>query len=250
MAFYGKCSFCFGNGHNINMCNHPNKFIVMNEIKMEIEAFNTRAELKRYIQRLPYVHLALLGSKLKLTSNMPRVLLVNLIINHYVCALSVRNMRISRYELEIEENAPTTQVPPYSLFRRCLEVVERSGHAVSNYLFGNRSARYAGLANTDAHSSVSNTPLFQIIPELSYENNGANGENEHDCPICMECKELTQMITPACSHSLCSYCFLLYVGKTNNIVPHCPVCREQIKNIKVYDVQKYNECVKKFVHLD
>jgi hypothetical protein len=221
------------------MCTHPNKYAIMSGIKTNIESKNSRSEISAYVKSLSNSHLELIASDLNISSGMPRVLLTNSIVNHYVCQLSIRNRRIRRYELDIEENDTGTFTPPHSLFRRCIEVVS----SVSSNMFRLLTGR---MNNYNHYVRIERTPndrKWQIIPEYKF----ANNKSKMECPICMEHRRASDIIYLRCEHELCHSCFINYIGKCGKKVPLCPICREQITSISVCDLEHFNSFVKKFV---
>lgn len=60
---------------------------------------------------------------------------------------------------------------------------------------------------------------------------GSTRENAPCCPICMEPRKRTMMATP-CMHS--GYC-----QNCTKDIAECPICREQVKFVEVFDVSYY-----------
>ena len=111
---------------------------MVNDLKNEIESKRSSAEISQFVKSLPFFHLELIASDLNLSSGMPRVLLANSIINYYIVKLSIRNRRIRRYELDIEENDTRSYTPPHSPFQRCIEIITNASSSVLR-IFSRRS---------------------------------------------------------------------------------------------------------------
>lgn len=239
MPLYGRCVFCKGHGHSVKMCTHPNKIAIVNELKSSIENKQNKSEISTYVKSLPYLHLELIASDLNISSGMPRVLLINSVINYYVCQLSIRNRRIRRYELDIEENDTRNYTPPHSLFRRCIEVISNVGTNIYQVLTGraNNYNQYLRFEHTQ------NNKRWQIIPEYKY----VDSKTKMECPICMEYRCISDIIYLQCEHELCHSCFLNYIGNCKDKLPLCPICRKQINSISVCDIKHFNSFVKYYM---
>lgn len=240
MALFGKCRFCGENGHSISLCSHNNKLALMHDMNQEIEQFTSRQEIKRYLYRLPSLHFEILASGLRLPVGMPRFMAYKTVENHYVSLLSIRQSRINRYELEVEDTA-STYVPPHSLFQRIADSVYSVGNSIYQLFW-----RPTRMADRETLTQPSNTRRFHwsIVPELKQ----SSVMNKVECPICIEKKMSTAMITPVCpcKNSFCNDCFMEYLNKHTTKEPNCPICRHAFKQVDVYNVYLFNEYVRLF----
>jgi hypothetical protein len=242
MAFYGKCRFCGENGHSVSMCSHNNLIGLLNDMHQEIETFQTRSEIRKYLYRLPPFHFDILAAELRLPVGMPRFMAYKTVENHYVSMLSIRMSRINRYELEVEENA-STYIPPHSLFQRILEGAYSIGASVYRFVW-----RPTRSINTQDDIEMGRSQRrWSIAPKLkqviSFE--------KEECPICLEKKNSEIMITPdcLCHNSFCNECFMKYLHKHRTKEPACPICRNVFKKVDVYNPHLFNEYVRLFTKI-
>jgi len=235
MAFYGKCRFCGENGHSISGCVHPNKSSLLSDMHRELETFSSRAEIRNYLNRLPALHFEVISSGLHLPVGMPRFMMYKTVENHYVSQLSIRLSRINRYELEVEDNA-SMYVAPHSLFQRMLDGIYHAGVSTYRMVFRLRPTRRTAEEPTTRTWSIS--PNLKTV--VSFE--------PEECPICLEKKVSSVMISPSCPchHSYCNGCFMEYLHKHQTNPPACPVCRNVFKHIDVYNPHLFNEYVRLF----
>lgn len=57
-------------------------------------------------------------------------------------------------------------------------------------------------------------------------------EETQNCCICMENREKEEICELNCRHNFCGFCVKDILCKNNSRKPKCPLCRENIKNIK------------------
>lgn len=55
-------------------------------------------------------------------------------------------------------------------------------------------------------------------------------EEERDCPICFETREIEEMSSINCGHKFCGNCITEHI-RSNRIKSRCPLCRENIIHI-------------------
>jgi len=63
-----------------------------------------------------------------------------------------------------------------------------------------------------------------------------------ECPICYETFHSNKLIQINCSHSFCIPCVQGYIKsiQTTEQLPVCPMCRQGIHTLSIYDVTNYN----------
>lgn len=244
MPFYGKCGFCGGNGHNIKMCFHPDKLLALNTLKTELADLRTKRDIRNYVDRLSPVQLEILASDIRIASGTPNMFIRKYVKNHFVCELETRERRWRQYMDELEENGGGRyhSAPPYSLFRRCIEVLSSLGMRAYRVASGRRdSVQYTQLDTRPTASSR----RWRIIPSLEI----ANTKRKIECPICMDMKPVLNVVAPQCScnHSMCKGCFGDLVNKSTKLAPKCPLCRATIQSVTVYDMSTYDEYCDKYL---
>ena len=71
-------------------------------------------------------------------------------------------------------------------------------------------------------------------------------EEDIECPICLEITKHKSYVLPLCKHGMCGNCFVKFVDNGSVIkAPLCPMCREVIHNVNVFDVSMYNTIANK-----
>ena len=67
-------------------------------------------------------------------------------------------------------------------------------------------------------------------------------EEMRNCCICMEQREKDEICEFNCHHNFCGFCVKDILSKNNNLrKPKCPLCREDIKNIKAQKKEIQNK---------
>jgi hypothetical protein len=244
--FRGKCGFCRQPGHNVAMCQHNDKRIVINEMENEMERCNSKYEIRQYLNTLSKVRLELLSSQLRLPSGSPTIFIKNSLTEYYHANMVIRNARLQRYYNDIEQehnDIYTARLPlPHTLFRQCITGIQEICIALAQI----KRRIVNGYNRVPTHSTE--TDVFRrgwkIIPELC-----VSGEDDNlECPICLENTKHNNYVLPLCKHGMCSSCFVKFVDNGSIInAPLCPMCREMIRTVDVFDVQMYNTIANKYV---
>jgi hypothetical protein len=250
--FNGKCGFCRKHGHNIGLCSHPDKYVVITQIETELYTFDSRFEIRKYLNTLSPVRIHILASMLNIPSGMPNVLIKNKLTEYYFNNILVRDARIARNRREVEDirhDYPQYMPLPHSLFRRCMIGIQELGTEICIALAIIKQ-RVRGEYTPVQPIQQRETHMFlrgwKIIPELSMDIDEPN--ETRDCPICFEMKLKSDYVVPLCKHGVCRSCFINMVDNGSVLkAPLCPMCREVIKMVDVYNIDMYNTIVNKYV---
>jgi hypothetical protein len=94
--------------------------------------------------------------------------------------------------------------------------------------------------NTNEPADISYDDFIPFGPETLVINERINinvaefpaSEEDKNCCICIETREITQICQLNCCHKFCYECILIHTRR-NIINSCCPLCRENIRNITV-----------------
>lgn len=251
--FHGKCGFCRQPGHNVTMCNHPDKQYIIQQMEETLDNCESKNEIWQYLNTLSPIRLQILASTLRLNSGTPKVFMKNKLVDYYYNRVLIRDARIARHNREIDETRTeySRYMPlPYSLFQSCIHNIQQFGSEVCIAISTIRRRLSNVQTETETHSLTQETYLFQrgwkIIPELSVDT--FNYKEKKECPICFEHKSQKDYVVPLCKHGVCVSCFVHFVDNGSVIkAPLCPMCREVVKTVDVYTVDTYNTITNKYV---
>jgi hypothetical protein len=243
--FRGKCGFCRQPGHNVAMCQHRDKQIVIDHMERQIERCRSKYEIRQYLNTLSKIRLEILASQLRLPNGSPSVFVKNRLVEYYNATMVIRDARLQRYYNDIEaehtDRYSARSPLPHTLFRQCLSGIQEMCIALSQlktrFING-----YASVPLNPRETDVFRRG-WKIIPDL-----GVADLDKAECPICLEKAKHTNYVLPLCKHGMCNTCFIKFVdGGSILKAPLCPMCREVIRTVDVFDVQVYNTIASKYV---
>lgn len=138
------------------------------------------------------------------------------ISNHFVIMRRRRARIIRTIENVHTMNTENSQVPPEHLITRPIN---------------NRNRKRKP-------PKISKSPLTTIVLEL-FDNNIQHKKQE--CPICYINVLSKSLITTNCQHNFCNNCISSLIAKTNEFNLRCPICREDICTLKIYNQKNYEK---------
>lgn len=241
--FRGKCGFCRQPGHNVAMCDHRDKQIVIDGMESEIYRCESKYEIKQYLKTLSRIRLELLCSQVRIPSGTPLLFIRNQLTDYYYANILIRNMRLRRAEDDADVHLYTQRLPlPYTLFRQCVNTIQEICSA-----FSLLKSRFMN-QHTRVPQNIQETDVFhrgwKIIPEL----NVSDLNSDLECPICLDKTTHINYVLPLCKHGVCSGCFVKMVDSGSIIkAPICPMCRENIHTVDVFNVSIYNTIANKYI---
>jgi hypothetical protein len=122
-------------------------------------------------------------------------------------------------------------------------IIHRYARNQFNTMMVTLNERGVSVRVTQPSPSVYKAPSpFQkvaLVQDLTVEADGPSCE----CPICLDVVPANDTIYTNCSHGFCGTCIKRYAtsikNKTQN--PSCPMCRAEITDLKIGNLQLYNE---------
>ena len=110
----------------------------------------------------------------------------------------------------------------------------------------NRIILYLGTSQEQSNSQTPKKYDIQITVSLGNTSNHEEKEDKEDkedneeriiieCPICYEEKSKECCVDFMCNHSFCGDCFISTLEKSTKKEPSCPLCRETVKQITLYN---------------